>query len=603
MLTHPLYTYINTTNKTVKFEQGDLIRIGSAFTARVVEASDDGSLLLNVRRLTIALYMRVSLSLSHAAHPPLLLTPPIPRPDHKPPKNQQQREYHSRGQEAEVEEALNAPNNAGSLPVYRKNFREALRLAERAIECAELPGVRAEACYLKACVLHQLDDFSDALAYYRQACEAWPDLAPAQFGLAQMLAARSRQLQLRERREEAQQVLGEAVAALTKVLDRAPNDPDALTLLGLLLAERPGAGEKQQALERLKKAVELQPDVTEAWVALAQVHQVVSPGADSVHMQEALRCLLEAERLYARKREAVPAAVLSNLGALLHVQGRAGEAQGYYVRALEAFARTGRGGLGELERQYLVEEQPIVHAANGVFWRWEAVPGGLTVAVPAFGGSEAAVVEGDAAAAGIKTGEHVKLVLGPGPRDGFVSEVVEAAGGSLKLKHAFLLPSGVGEGGKAVPVARKASRGLLRHETLPTVFNLAMIQQDQGEVAAARELFVAITRQYPSYVAAYAKLGLLAHAAGKGKVCAWCVGVGLWGWCECFVFVLVWSFVASVADPQQLPPPPTQPHRRRRSGWRRRKRSRRATRTWRRSGARWSRIRGSATTRSGTLSR
>jgi tetratricopeptide (TPR) repeat protein len=66
-------------------------------------------------------------------------------------------------------------------------------------------------------------------------------------------------------------------------------------------------------------------------------------------------------------------------------------------------------------------------------------------------------------------------------------------------------------------VERKASRGLLRHETLPTAFNLAMIQQDQGENAAARELFVAITKQYPSYVAAYAKLGLLAHAEGKGK--------------------------------------------------------------------------------------
>lgn len=423
--------------------------------------------------------------------------------------------------------AANDPNSttattatAGSLSIYRKNFREALRLAERAMEAAELPGVRAEAYYLKARVLHQLDDFGDALAYYRQACEASPDLAPAQFGLAQMLAVRSRQLQLRERGEEAQAVLGEAVAALTRVLDKAPGDPDALTLLGLLLAERPGAGEKQRALERLKRAVELQPGVTEAWVALAQVHQVVSPGAESVNMKEALRCLLEAERLYAAKREAVPAAVLSNLGALLHVQGRAGEALGYYVRALETFARTGRGGLGELERQYLAQEQPIRHAANGVFWRWEAVEG-VTVAVPAFGASEVAVVEGDAGAAGVKAGEHVKLVLGPGARDGFVSEVVKAGagGGSLKLKHAFLLPAAAGGSSSGpVPLARKASRGLLRHETLATVFNLAMIQQDQGEVAAARELFCAIAQQYPSYVAAYAKLGLLAHAAGKGKV-------------------------------------------------------------------------------------
>jgi tetratricopeptide (TPR) repeat protein len=406
--------------------------------------------------------------------------------------------------------------------VYRKNFREALRLAERAAEAAELPGVRAEALYLKARVLHQLDDFEDALAYYQQACQAWPELAPAQFGLAQMLAAQSRQLQLRDRGEEAQARLGEAVAALQRVLDKAPNDPDALTLLGLLLAEKPGAAGKQAALERLKKAVELQPEVTEAWVALAQAHQR-APGADT---REALRCLQEAERLLLARAEAVPAAVLSNLGALLHVQGRAHEAQAYYVRALEAFARTGRGGLGELERQYLAEEQPIVHPANAVFWQWEETP--LRVARPAFGAMEAAVAEAEAEGGGweayVKAGDYVKLVLGPGKRDGFVTQVAaeSSLGNALRFAHAFLLPppesttaTAPPESAVPVPVCRKASRGLLRHETLPTVFNLAMIQQDTGELQAARELLVAITRQYPSYVAAYAKLGLLAHAEGK----------------------------------------------------------------------------------------
>ncbi len=394
-----------------------------------------------------------------------------------------------------------------------------MRLAERAAEAAELPGVRAEALYLKARVLHQLDDFEDALAYYQQACQAWPELAPAQFGLAQMLAWQSRQLQLRDAGKEAGARVAEAVAALQRVLDRAPNDPDALTLLGLLLAERSGAAGKAAALERLKKAVELRPGVTEAWMALAQAHQR-APGAD---MKEALRCLEEAERLLVGRGAAVPAAVLSNLGGLLHVQGRAGEAKKYYVRALEAFARSGQAGLGELERQFLAEEQPIVHPANAVFWRWEATA--LRVARPAFGAREAGVVEGGEEQV-VKAGEHVKLVLGPGPRDGFVTEVTaaaaaaEAGAGVLRFAHAFLLPpssADADDAAAALPVERKASRGLLRHETLPTVFNLAMIQQDQGEMAAARELLVAITKQYPSYVAAYAKLGLLAHAEGKGK--------------------------------------------------------------------------------------
>lgn len=408
--------------------------------------------------------------------------------------------------------------------MYRKNFREALQLAEQAIEAAELAGVRAEALYLKARVLHQLDDFEDALQCYRQAVQQWPDLAPAQFGLAQMLAWEARQLQLREQGQEAQARLEEAVSALGNVLDRAPNDPDALTLLGLLLAERPGAGEKQAALERLKKAVELRPEVTEAWVAMAQVHQR-APGVD---MKEALRCLQEAERLLVARKEAVPAAVLSNLGALLHLQqGRAGEAHAYYVRALQEFARSGRGGLGELERQYLAEEQPIVQPANAVFWRWETTP--VRVHVPTLGATSAAVVEGEWTAH-LKVGDHVKLLLGPGARNAFVTEVAAAdavdGSSSIPLAHAFLF-STLAEsaaGGDGVPVARKVSRGLLRHETLPTVFNLAMIQHENGEAAAARELFLAITKQYPSYVAAYAQLGLLAHAEGKvAEAQEWCV--------------------------------------------------------------------------------
>ena len=68
----------------------------------------------------------------------------------------------------------------------------------------------------------------------------YPDLAPAQYGLSQMLAAASRALALKDRKEEAAERLTEAIEALHKVMDRVPNDPEALTLLGLLLAEQVG---------------------------------------------------------------------------------------------------------------------------------------------------------------------------------------------------------------------------------------------------------------------------------------------------------------------------------------------------------------------------
>ncbi len=459
--------------RKVNFDRGDLIRIGAAFTARILEVEEDDD--------------SASITLTLDRH------------------------FHDRGAMAD---GANEGGHHSRLPLYHKSYKDAITLCEN---CLNLPDevltkeTRAEALYLRARVVHLLDDFDTAKTFYEKACEACPELAPAQYGLAQMLAAQSRTLTLKEKTQEAAQRLQEAVQALNRVLDKVPNDPEALTLLGLLLAEQHhGTPDKTEALEKLRRAVDLRPDVKETWVALGQVHQR-EPGAD---LKEALRCQLEAEKLMVGQREPVPAALLSNIGALFHVKGEQATARQYYRRALEAFATTGGTGLGDLEAEYLSEEQSILHPSNAVFWKWEDVPG-MTVS-PSLGTKAAAVVEnGPEGLTSLLPGEHVRLKLGPGPRDAFVTEVGEDddASGNLSLKHTFFLPAPA----DPVQIAKKASRGLLRQETLTTVFNLGMVHQETGEFAAAQELFVAITKQYPSYVAAYVKLGLLAQAQGRGK--------------------------------------------------------------------------------------
>lgn len=469
-----------------RLERGDLIRIGPVFTCRVLDVVDVGGK---------GAEGRTSLTLDRA--------------------------FHGRGLAPEaVQEDGHAPHFP-TLSIYRKDFRQAMALVDRALARPEdlAPAeLRAEAIFVKAQVVHQLDDFESALIYYRDACELCPSLAPAQYGHAQMLAAQSRTLALKDRKEEAVARLGEAVAALNRVLDMVPHDPDTLTLLGLLLAEQHQlAADKHEALDKLRRAVELRPDVKETWVALGQVHQR-APGADP---KEALRCLLEAERLILQRQEVVPAPLLSNVGALLHVKGEQGGAREYYRRALEAYASTGGSGLGELEAQYLPSEQPIQHPRNAVFWRWEDVPG-MTVRLEEGSRAAAVVGSGPEGLTGLQPGDHVRFALGPGPREAFVSVVVDekaednmmgGASGDLCLKHTFFLATPP----DPVPVAVKRSRGLLRHETLTTVFNLAMIHQDMGELAAAEELLLAITKQYPSHVSAHIKLGILAHGQGHTK--------------------------------------------------------------------------------------
>lgn len=80
----------------------------------------------------------------------------------------------------------------------------------------------------------------------------------------------------------------------------------------------------------------------------------------------------------------------------------------------------------------------------------------------------------------------------------------EGAPLTVKLKHTYLM------GHEApFPVYVKRPSGLLRYATLACVFNLALVQQESGEVQAAKELLQAILRQYPSYTPAYARLAIL----------------------------------------------------------------------------------------------
>lgn len=150
-------------------------------------------------------------------------------------------------------------------------------------------------------------------------------------------------------------------------------------------------------------------------------------------------------------------------------------------------------------------------------------------------------------------GDHVMVRLGEGPRDAFVTEVL---GGqeegpdderSLLLKHAYLLPTPPPsvdvEDERAPPnLARKRSRGVLRLESLPTVFNLACVLQEEGEVEAARELLTAIVHMYPSYVAAYLKLAVLAQVGGRVVLTASSLA-------ECFTHCMTGSMTCVGAPP------------------------------------------------------
>ena len=62
-----------------------------------------------------------------------------------------------------------------------------------------------------------MEQDATAASWYREAAQIWPDLAPAHYGLAQMLAAEGRVLARQGQEAQAKERFDQAVVALEKV--------------------------------------------------------------------------------------------------------------------------------------------------------------------------------------------------------------------------------------------------------------------------------------------------------------------------------------------------------------------------------------------------
>ncbi len=92
---------------------------------------------------------------------------------------------------------------------------------------------------------------------FSQACKLWKGLAPAQYGRAQLI--------LHEGKKD------EALECLDLVLKELPDREEALLLQGLLYSDN---NDRENALSKLKAALDINSTLCEAWIAQAQIFQV-----------------------------------------------------------------------------------------------------------------------------------------------------------------------------------------------------------------------------------------------------------------------------------------------------------------------------------------
>ena len=146
--------------------------------------------------------------------------------------------------------------------------------------------------------------------------------------------------------------LQEAEDLYRQILNRQPNHPYALHVLGMMNYQ---AGHTQRAVELLERAIAAKPDFAEACISLADIFVELGQ-------------LDAAVARYRQALETSPTLVVAhyNLGQLLQSQGRLKEAQRHYQQALAVkpdYAEA-RGRLGEVLRSLAQESAALREGIN-----------------------------------------------------------------------------------------------------------------------------------------------------------------------------------------------------------------------------------------------
>jgi len=339
--------------------------------------------------------------------------------------------------------------------------------------------------------------------------------------------------------------LQEAGRIYQSVLDRNPNDSDALHLLGLVAHQ---LGQHQPAVQLISRAIAIKPssayyaNLAEVWRALGQLDNSIECSRTALALQpaypEAANHLGLALMQQGRLAEAIEqfqaalrvrpnfAIVHTNLADAFRTQGEVESAIKHYRKAIECDPNlaTAHGNLGQLlcERQELpealehckkaIELRPGLAAAHGNLGTVLSMMGKLDEARQHF--VEALRLNPRFAAAHGNLGTVLSMM---GKLDEARQHFVEALRLNPSLAEAH---SNLGNVLRKMNNSAEARQHFVEALRLNPSFaethnNLGGVLQEMGNLDEARRHFVEALRLNPCYAAAHSNLGLLLQEMGN----------------------------------------------------------------------------------------
>jgi RNA polymerase-associated protein CTR9 len=392
------------------------------------------------------------------------------------------------------------------LKAWKKDYERVIALAKGAYKSTRVKEIQAESLFFLARVYHAREDMDNAHKFYRKACDLYPGLNPARFGLAQTLIVRKE--------------YNEAANELQELVRSSSKATDALALLGLLQVHL--GKQLDEGLTHLRQAIELDPLNPELVVLEAmalQQHRTFYP--------KSLQKYQKAVDLMNREGVPVPSHIFTNMGVLCQETRKYDDALKMYKQALASLDETGEYSKAELENLGVLGGE-ICHLDNSLFF--EFLPLSPEMEVEVVEGDEKNVVKivtpASTDASVIAAGDHILLA------EHFQTKVesVDNESGSILLHLTDeYVPKVTDENDANVDLteAKRMSLKVKRENRLldmpnatTVIFNIARLHEATGRTLAAIELHKAITKRNPAYVNSYLRLACIAVDSGSLKECS-----------------------------------------------------------------------------------
>ena len=427
---------------------------------------------------------------------------------------------------------IGCSSESACLKVEVKQYGLVHALATDVMKKTTVPAVKAESIYIIGRLFHAQNNIASAIEYYKVAYRICPNLSLALFGHAQILLAK--------------QELGNALELFERVLVLSPEDRDTQAYVMLVRALH---SQESSTLDKVREVAPGFLHEVDLWLAQGQIrHTKKVPEYAS-----ALRCYTYALECMEQHVEDVGEGnqstdpftkeyprVLSNMAVLNHSLGKASVGLEFCRRAL--IAQQNYCNVVERMEQELgsgalkVENPPFKNQQfDGIFYSWSSsifsvkpdwsAPGWEAIKSDESGASSSSVSsltctfrvcdtegsDGDVSVDALSLVSVGSELLLQEHSDGGAVEipvlhvvVSVTAEGFVTRSHvhrALLMASAERATGPVVlSVKRKVPGSNFSDSSITTSYNYARILEDLGHTIAAKEVYVQLLKQHPSFI-------------------------------------------------------------------------------------------------------